>query len=101
MTDAEKTPEWLKKCITCRYAHKKKDDADYFYCRLKTGECKYEPYKKAKKETELKPIGVDARGCTNVFECQTCKAVIYSGIYLKEKELDYEFCPYCGRKIKD
>ena len=64
-------PEGLNECVTCRYSHKNDDD---FYCRLKTGECKYEPYKETKKETELKPIGVDVRGYTNVFECQMCKA---------------------------
>jgi len=97
--ETEKMPEWLKKCMTCRYVHKKQDDADCFYCRLKSGECKYEPYKEAEKETELKPIGADVRGYTNVFECQMCRTAIYSGIYLKE--LDYEYCPYCGKKVKD
>ena len=51
------------------------------------------------KETELKPIDVDVRGYTNRFECQMCLAVIYSEICLKNS--DYEYCPYCGRKIKD
>lgn len=51
------------------------------------------------KETELKPIDTDARGYTNRFECQMCLAEIYSEICLKNS--DYEYCPYCGRKIKD
>ena len=42
---AEKMPEWLKKCITCKYAYKKKDDDDCIYCRRMLGECKYEAYK--------------------------------------------------------
>ena len=52
-----------------------------------------------KHETELKPIDVDVRGYTNRFECQMCLAEIYSEICLKQS--DYEYCPYCGRKIKD
>lgn len=51
------------------------------------------------KETELKPIDVDVRGYTNRFECQTCLNEIRFEICLKKS--DYEFCPYCGRKIKD
>lgn len=51
------------------------------------------------KETELKPIDVDVRGYTNRFECQMCLAEICSEICLKNS--DYEYCPYCGRKIKD
>lgn len=51
------------------------------------------------KETELKAIDIDVRGYTNRFECQSCLAVIYSEIFLKQS--DYEYCPYCGRKIKD
>ena len=51
------------------------------------------------KETELKPIDVDVRGYTNRFECQMCLAEIRSEICLKKS--DYEYCPYCGRKIKD
>lgn len=51
------------------------------------------------KETELKPIDVDVRGYTNRFECQMCLAEIHSEICLKKS--DYEYCPYCGRKIKD
>lgn len=51
------------------------------------------------KETELKAIDVDVRGYTNRFECQLCLAEIYSEICLKNS--DYEYCPYCGRKIKD
>ena len=51
------------------------------------------------KETELKPIDADVRGYTNRFECQMCLAEIYTEICLKKS--DYEYCPYCGRKIKD
>lgn len=50
-------------------------------------------------ETELKAIETDARGYTNRFECQACLNVICVEICLKQ--IDYEYCPYCGRKIKD
>ena len=51
------------------------------------------------KETELKPVDADTRGYTNRFECQACLNEIRSEICLKKS--DYEYCPYCGRKIKD
>ena len=27
--------DWAKKCLSCIHCYKKKDDADYLYCRLK------------------------------------------------------------------
>lgn len=43
---AEEMPEWLKKCLTCKYAYKKKSDNDEICCRrIRFGECKYVAYK--------------------------------------------------------
>lgn len=42
--EGEELPEWMKKCIRCKHAYEKQDD-DYMYCRLRTGECRYEEYK--------------------------------------------------------
>lgn len=41
----EDLEDWAKKCLTCIHCYKKKDDADYLYCRLKNG-CRYETKKK-------------------------------------------------------
>jgi len=45
----EDLEDWAKKCLSCIHCYKKKDDADYLYCRLKKG-CRYE----TKKEVERK-----------------------------------------------
>jgi len=50
-------------------------------------------------ETELKPLDADGRGYTEVFECQNCKALIWA--HILTKDIDYNFCPYCGMKVKD
>lgn len=50
-------------------------------------------------ETELKPLNVDVRGYTEVFECQNCKSLIRAHIFTKN--IEYNFCPYCGMKVKD
>lgn len=41
--------DWAKKCMSCIHCYKKRYDADYLYCRLKSG-CRYET--KDKKNTK-------------------------------------------------
>lgn len=54
---------------------------------------------KRMEETELKPLNVDDRGYTEVFECYNCKSLIRA--HILTKYIDYNFCPYCGMKVKD
>lgn len=42
------------------------------------------------------PINVDSRGYADIFECSKCGGVITTSILTKE--LDYDFCPWCGGK---
>lgn len=42
--EAENISDWLKKCLTCKHAYKKKDEDDCIYCRCRFGECNYEAY---------------------------------------------------------
>ena len=37
MKDEEMTEDWVEKCLSCIHCYKKKNDADYLRCRLKTG----------------------------------------------------------------
>ena len=39
--------DWVKKCMSCIHCYRKRNDADYLYCRLKTY-CRYETKKKKK-----------------------------------------------------
>lgn len=42
----EKMPEWLKKCLSCKYSYKKKSDDDEICCRrAKFGKCEYVAHK--------------------------------------------------------
>ena len=54
--------DWVKKCMSCIHCYRKRNDADYIYCRLKTY-CRYETKKKkngmfvmksSKKQTKLR-----------------------------------------------
>lgn len=56
---AENMPDWLKKCITCKYAYKKQNDADCVYCRRKDGKCKYEAYEARLKAEKFAPKEYD------------------------------------------
>jgi len=54
--------------------------------------------------TQPKPIefiakNVDSRGYSDCFVCSGCGSFIYPSTL--EKELDYEYCPYCGVKAVD
>lgn len=44
----EDLEDWAKKCMSCIHCYKKKDDADYLYCRLKNG-CRYETKKNGRR----------------------------------------------------
>ena len=44
----EDLEDWAKKCMSCIHSYKKKDDADYLYCRLKKNICRYETKRKKK-----------------------------------------------------
>ena len=46
---------FFDKCKTCKHCYTRQDD-DYVYCRIQSGECKYEPYKN-KKAKESKHDG--------------------------------------------
>lgn len=41
----EDLEDWAKKCMSCIHCYKKRNDADYLYCRLRNG-CRYETKKK-------------------------------------------------------
>ncbi len=38
---SDELESWAKKCLNCKHAYKRKDDADMIYCRLRKG-CRYE-----------------------------------------------------------
>ncbi len=50
------------------------------------------------KETELVPIAPDCREYTDQFACLCCQCIIQMYTYMKE--CNYNFCPYCGTKVK-
>ena len=39
-----KEEEWVNKCLSCTHCYRKRNDADYLYCRCKNG-CNYKPKK--------------------------------------------------------
>ena len=47
---------------------------------------------------KLQPITTDNRGFTTEFECTNCNRVINIG--LPDKDLDFNFCPYCGKEVE-
>ena len=51
------------------------------------------------KETELVPIAPDCREYTDQFACLCCQCIIR--MYTFMKECSYNYCPYCGAKVKD
>lgn len=46
--------------------------------------------------TEWNPINPDRRMTANAFECNKCKRNVYFGTY--QRECDYDYCPWCGRR---
>ncbi len=44
------------------------------------------------------PINADSRGYTDIFECSKCGGIITTSSVTKE--LDYDFCPWCGGKAE-
>ena len=48
----------------------------------------------ARPKGEWIPMSPDCRGYSESFKCSICGAYIYPRCL--EKELDYNFCPYCG-----
>ena len=42
------------------------------------------------------PLNADCRGYTDIFECSKCGGIITTSSVTKE--LDYDFCPWCGGK---
>ena len=57
------------------------------------------PAVEARPQGEWIPMSTDCRGYSESFKCSICGAYIYPR-YL-EKELDYNFCPYCGADTGD
>lgn len=41
----DETPEWLKKCMTCKHSYKRIGDDETMYCRKRNGKCEYKAYK--------------------------------------------------------
>lgn len=45
----------------------------------------------------LQPVSADSKGYTDMFKCSYCRSIM---LYNKRvKELHYEHCPYCGKRI--
>jgi len=44
------------------------------------------------------PENADIRGYTNTFRCSNCGEYIYTHHLVKD--VDYEFCPWCGGKAE-
>ena len=42
----DETPDWLKKCLTCKYCYKKRTDDETIYCRKI--KCEYKKYESKK-----------------------------------------------------
>ena len=45
------------------------------------------------------PINADCRGYADIFGCTNCGGIIT--VSSVEKELDYDFCPWCGGKADE
>lgn len=45
------------------------------------------------------PINADCRGYADIFRCTNCGGIIT--VSSVEKELDYDFCPWCGGKADE
>lgn len=46
----DEMPEWLKRCMTCQHAYKRKDDDETMYCRKRNGKCEYKKYKSKRQD---------------------------------------------------
>ena len=57
------------------------------------------PAVEARPRGEWIPMSTDCRGYSESFKCSICGAYIYPRCL--EKELDYNFCPYCGADMGD
>ena len=51
--------------------------------------------------TKLKPVLAlgDKRGYTDTFKCEVCNRYITAPYAMKD--IDYDFCPYCGEKVEE
>lgn len=51
------------------------------------------------KRTRFIPVKPDRRRLANIFQCVRCGGEINDGWSMKE--LDYNFCPWCGAERED
>lgn len=42
--------DWVAKCCECAHCYRRKTDEETFYCRLRSGECKFKQYKPKEKK---------------------------------------------------
>ena len=50
-------------------------------------------------ETEMIPVSVNSRGYTDEFVCKACRRIVF--MHQFSKVCEYEFCPWCGQKVKE
>ena len=50
MEQTSNDDNWLAKCMKCKHCYTTQDD-DYIKCRLRKGDCRFEPYKQVREGT--------------------------------------------------
>lgn len=47
----------------------------------------------------LSAVFLNADGRTRIFRCSECGAHVLMPTLMKSNEIDYMYCPYCGKEI--